>query len=533
MNRNGFLPSLEDMNFSGDIAVEKESTLTTKEAIKRAYQQFKLDQERRTGAAKRTDSPVITLTMLEVAPNDFFTKFEILAKNVTSKIINNISADEATIHISNHKKDPTNQELKETIIYIVVSEFNKIDRLDDEIRLLDPTDKDILLAMVINEIIGLGPLEPLWNDKSVTEIICNGPLDVQVEIRGVVRRIPSVKFRDKQHLKSLIDKLYGSINKQLSPVNPRERGRLHDNSRMYAVHDVIAPSGPNFNIRKHAEKYWTVLDIIKQGTANQELMHYLGNLIHSGVSFLVVGGTGTGKTTLTNAITGFFPDSSRIITIEENLEMKPHPGKLIAAPMECLPAKAGSQEEFGVTMRDLVRSSLQMRPDIILIGEVSDGAAYDLCQALNTGHSGGSTVHANDSIDAINRVTSLVSQEEFVKGNAVFDLIGAAFDIIIVVDRLSDGSRKITEVVEIGRNPVLADNGELTLPVKPLWDFKAESETDENGVEVLKTEWTKVGDLSDYRQKKHRLNLKRELEWEELLEISTYNVPEDKRGGLM
>lgn len=531
MSRNSFLPSLDDMNLSTEVK-ESEEVLSEKEATKRAYEQFKLDQTQRTGVSKRTESPVITMRMLEIAPENFFHKFEPLVKSVTSRIINSISADEATIHISNHKKDPTNQELKEIILYIVMSEFSKIDRTDNDVKLLDSIDKDIVLAMVINEVIGLGPLEPLWNEIKVTEIMCNGPHDVQVEIEGVVRKIPSVRFRDKEHLKSLINKLYGSINKQLSPVNPRERGRLHDNSRMYAVHDVVAPKGPNFNIRKHAEKYWTVLDIIRQGTANKEILEYLGNLIHAGVSFLVVGGTGTGKTTLINALTGFFPENNRILTLEENLEMKPHPKKLIAAPMECLPAKAGSDEEFGVTMRDLVRSSLQMRPDTILIGEVSDGAAYDLCQALNTGHSGGSTVHANDSNDAINRMVSLVSQEEFVKGPAVLDLIGAAFDIIIVVTRLSDGSRKITELVEIGRTPIVAENGELTLAVHPLWEFKLEKDEDEEGKPKLKADWKQVGDLSEYRQKKHRLNLKKKLSWEELLEISTYNVPEDQRGGL-
>lgn len=531
MSKSSFLPSLEDMNLTEE--VDTSNDITSKQANKYTYNQFNMDQTQRTGVSKRTESPVITLTMLEIAPEDFFDKFHVIVKTVTSKIINSISADEATVHISNHKKDPTNQALKETILYIVMSEFSKVDRIDNEIKLLNSVDKDIVLAMVINEIIGLGPLEPLWNEILVTEIMCNGPKDVQVEIGGVVRKIPSVKFRDKHHLKSLIDKLYGSINKQLSPVNPRERGRLHDNSRMYAVHEVIAPAGPNFNIRKHAEKYWTVLDIIKQGTANKDLMEDLGNMINAGASYLVVGGTGTGKTTLINALTGFYPDNSRIATLEENLEMKPHPGKLIAAPMECLPAKAGSSEEFGVTMRDLVRSVLQMRPDVVLIGEVSDGAAYDLCQALNTGHSGGSTVHANDSTDAINRLSSLVAQEEFVKGAAVFDLIGAAFDIIIVVDRMSDGSRKITEVVEIGRTPVLGENGELTLKAEPLWDFSVESIIDEDGNEVLDAEWKKVGELSEYRQKKHRLNLRKPMSWEELLQISTYNVPEEQRGGLM
>lgn len=524
-----FLPSLEDLSFSN---LKVDDAQEAKESSKRTYEQFILDQKQKTGVALRTNSPVITLEMIELAPENFFKKFEMQIKKVTTKIVNAISADESTIHIANHKKDPTNAELKEKILYIVMSEFSKIERTDNEVKIMDSVDKDILLALVINEIIGLGPLEPLWNFPRITEIMCNGPYDVQIEMFGQIRKIPSVKFRDKQHLKSLLDKLYGSINKQLSPVNPRERGRLHDNSRMYAVHEAVAPKGPNFNIRKHPEKYWSVLDIINQGTANKEIMEYIGNLIYAGASFLVVGGTGTGKTTLINALTGFYPENHRILTIEENLEMKPHPKKLIAAPMECLPAKAGSSQEFGVTIRDLVRSGLQMRPDVFLIGEISDGAAYDLCQALNTGHSGASTVHANGSSDAINRMISLVSQEEFVRGNATLDLIGAAFDLIIVVDRIEDGTRKITELVEIERTPIRGENNELTLGIKPLWEFSLKKDPEDPKGIKLKADWKQVGDLSEYRRNKHRLDIKDKLTWEELLEISTYNVPENMRGGL-
>lgn len=526
------LPSLSDIDFKESKIINTEENLSVfdeKEATKEAIKQFQLDQKTKKGVAKTTDSPVITFTMLEIAPKGFFDKYTLLAKSVTSEIINSISASDATVHISNHKKDPTNNQLKETIIYIVISEFSKIDRNNNQIKILNPIDKDILLAMVINEVIGLGPLEPLWNEKSITEIMCNGPKDIQVEVKGIIRKMPSVEFRDKEHLKSLIDKLYSSVNKQISPVNPQERGRLHDNSRIYAVHEVIAPHGPNFNIRKHSEQYWTPLDIIKRGTASPELLEYIGNLVHAGVSTLIVGGTGTGKTTLMSALTGFIPSNQRVITLEENLEMKPHPGKLIAAPMECIPAKTGTDAQYGVSMRDLVRGALQMRPDIILIGEVTDGAAYDLCQALNTGHSGSSTVHANDSIDSIQRLRSLVSQEEIVRGPAVLDLIGSAFDVIIVVDRFSDGSRKISEVVELGRNPIKAENGELTLDVIPLWDINITEFIDENQVSRFDAKWEQVNELSEYRQKKHRLNLYKKLTWEELLEISTYNLPEKQK----
>ena len=528
---NNFLPPID-----GSFGLEESPRENLKSSSKtspivsekEAYEQFKLDQKKRTGAAKRAESPIITLEMLELAPENFFDKFTRLNEIVSNKIIASVSSDDRSIHISNLKKDPTNNEFKETALYVVISEFSKIDRNDSEVRLLPSIDKDILLGLVINEIVGLGPLEPLRESKKVTEIICNGPFDVQVEIDGSLKKMSAVKFRNAEHLKSLIDKLYGSINKALSPMNPRERGRLHDNSRLYAVHQVIAPSGPNFNIRKHPERFWTPLDMVTKGTASKELMTDLGNLINAGCSFLVVGGTSTGKTSFTNAITGFFRESDRIITIEENLELKPHPLKLLAAPMECLPARAGSYAEFGVTMRDLLRSSLQMRPDAILFGEVSDGAAYDLCQALNTGHYGGSTLHSNNSEDAMARIASLVAQEEFVKGNAVFDLIGAAFDILIVIERLDDGSRKVTELVEVGRKPIKTSNGELILETKPLWEFKA-TKSDENGKII--GSWEKVGELSDYRRNKIRIDLKESLAWEELLEISTYNIPEELRGG--
>lgn len=528
--KKNVLPSLS----LDDVEVNLDKTNESlREAIRKTYKQFELDQKNRTGVAKRTGSPVITFNLLEIAPKSFFDELKPLAKIVTSDIINSISSSEATIHIANHKKDPTNAQLKETILYIVMAEFNKIDRTNNEIKILKPIDKDILLAMVIDEVIGLGPIEPLWRENRVTEIICNGPFDVQAEIGGIVRKVPSATFRDKTHLKALIDKLYSSINKQLSPTVPRERGRLHDNSRMYAVHEIIAPQGPNFNIRKHAEDYWSVENIIEKGTASVELMEDVGNMIHAGVSFLVVGGTGTGKTTLLNSLTGFIPNNDRIITLEENLEMKPHPGKLLAAPMECLPAKVGDGKEFGVNMRDLVRSSLQMRPDWILIGEVSDGAAYDLCQALNTGHNGASTVHANDSFDSLGRLSSLVSQEEFVKGPAVLNLIGSAFDIIIVVDRLGDGSRRIVEVVELGRNPIKGENGELTLQITPLWNFEAIDGFDDQGNKKIISKWTKVSELSEYRQKKHRLHLKQKLSWEKLLEIATYDFSkQSKEGGV-
>lgn len=520
------LPSLSNMDMEPQLPQKENRSVQEDfaEASKRAYKQFIADNENRSGLAKKTDSPIITYEMLRIAPAGFFKNLEEIGKLVSSEIINAMSSSASAALIPSHRKDPTNLELKETIIYVIMSEFNKIDRSNSEVKMLEDVDKDILLAMVLNEIMGLGPLEPLWVEKSITEIMCNGYGDVQIEIDGVVRKIPSVTFRDTSHLYDLINKLYSSINKQLSPVNPYERGRLYDNSRIFAVHDTIAPLGPNFNIRKHSEDYWTPLDIINKGTASPELMKYLGNLIYAGVSTLVVGGTGTGKTTLLSALTGFIPPQSRVITIEENLELKLHPEKFLAAPMECVPGRPGSGEQYSVSMRDLVRAALQMRPEFAIIGEVSDGAAFDLCQMLNTGHSGSSTVHANDAFDSLERLKNLVSQDGLVTGPAIFDMIGSAFDVLIVVDRLNDGSRKISEVVELGRTPIMLENGQLSLEIMPLWELELSESISSDGKVKLNATWKKVGELSEYRQKKHRMNLIKEKTWEELLEISTYNV---------
>lgn len=465
---------------------------------------------------------IINSDILLKAPDDFFVFYDKYVKEVVTRVQTSLAEDSTSETIAMSQADPTNEDLKKKARVNVTQAILKY--ADSSaggkfLSRLTASEMKVINALVINEMLGIGPLEPLWNDTEITEIIANGPDDVQVEIRGQIHQVPSCHFRNADHLMDLIQRLYKSINKEVTRNDPLVKGRLHDKSRMYAVHPFVAPDGPNFNIRRHSNDYFTPERIIGFDTADKEVMAYLGNMIHSGASYLIIGGTGTGKTSLLDALTSYIRPDKRGLTLEDNLEMKPHPKKLWAASMETISPKPGSLNDQGITMRDLVRAATQMRPETIIIGEVTDAAAYDLCQALNTGHDGGSTVHANGSADGMRRLMSLVSQSGLVKEHAAYDLIASAFDIVITLKRFPDGSRKIVEIGEVGYRPVTDDQGNRMLPIDPLWRFDTNIEmTREKG--KISGVWTQVGELSDRTREKLYLDIKPELTWEELEEIA-------------
>lgn len=510
------LPSLKDTSFGlGDGA--QGDKLDRESVIKMVLEGY--------NSKKNSGVDYLSSKVLLGAPKDFFNEYDEYVKQAVSALQDTIAqSDGGGAFLSAARKNREDKNLEAETFNRLDLEFTRftqgmIGRTISQ-RLKDSYKQIIWKAMVINELMGLGPLEPLRKDDSITEIMCNGPYDVQVEIGGNIRRVESCHFRDADHLQKLIDVLYQSIDKSISRNNPMDRGRLSDNSRLMVVDRVVAPDGPNLNIRRHSGDYWGPADILNTGASDKELMTYLGNLIYNDVSFLIIGGTGSGKTTLLNALTAYYRPDARIVTLEDNLEMKPHPKKLIAAPMETVPSKPGSQSP-GITMRDLVHASLQMRPEVIIIGEVTDGAAYDLCQALNTGHAGASTVHANSAEDGVSRLVSLVSQSELIKGRAALDLIGAAFDVVITVERLDqlDKSRKIVAVSELADRPTRnEENGEMELKLTPLWQFEANEELDENNKVTGK--WVQVGELSEHTKKKHHLNLTKPMSWEELQRIA-------------
>lgn len=458
-------------------------------------------------------SRFITTKILREAPANYFKRFDDDIQKAVSWIQTTLADQDKSEIVGLANANPTDEDLQEKA-YRTVKNFaiEYLDRLNYR-----GIDKEIVKVMVCHEITGFGRLEPLWRDRNIDEIICNSAHDIQIEINGRLEKVPACQFRDAQHLLNLIERLFTAIGKQLSRSTPLVKGRLHDSSRMYAVHPTVAPTGPNFNIRRHPERFWTPVDIVNNGSASEEMMTYVGNLVYKGCSMMVSGGTSTGKTSMLNALTGFYRPSARIITLEDNLEMKPNPNKLLASAMECKEPMPDRPNDHGVNMRDLVKASTQLRPECIIIGEVTDDAAYDLVQALNTGHYGASTTHANSETEAVSRLASLMSQSGLVTLDGSLPLIAAAFDIVIQVVKFPvDGSRRIASISEVAPFPVMGKHGAMMLPMNPLWRFVSEGIV--NG--KVKGRYEKVGEMSEFRTQRRQLDMERDLTWAELCELS-------------
>lgn len=465
-----------------------------------------------TGGIKA--SRYITTEVLIMAPAGYFDKYLNDVSRGVDYVRNKLADADKSDMIRTAQDNPTDDALQDRAFFLVhslASEFMKN-------SIWRETNRSIVVSFICNEIVGFGRIDPLWRDRSIDEIMCNGPKDIQIEIRGEITKVPGCYFNNQAHLMELIDRLYGAIGKTVSMTTAMVKGRLHDKSRMYATHPVISPDGPNFSIRRHPEKFWAPNDLVQRNSASPEMMSYIGNLIYKGASVAITGGTHSGKTSLLNALTGFYKPRVRILTLEDNIEMKPNPKKYLAAAMECRAPAVDRPSDKGVSMRDLVKGSLQLRPDAIIVGEVTDDAAFDLCQALNTGHAGMSTIHANSSVEAIPRIASLIAQGGLVTAEGSLELISSAFDVVVSVKHFPlDGSRRIVSVDEVGSTPVEI-NGRLTLPVYPLWKFIDEGL---NADGKVIGHWEQVGDISKERQERKLLNIEESLNWEDLKELSS------------
>jgi pilus assembly protein CpaF len=380
-------------------------------------------------------------------------------------------------------------------------------------------DRAFLIASVINEVLGLGPLEALWRDPKITEIIVDGPYRVLVEISGKLQQVPGAKFRDQEHLLGLCQQILGAIGRRVDVQHPLEDGRLPDKSRVNVVHPAIAPAGPLLTIRRHREEAWTVRELVGLGSFTPEIAEDLAFLINAGCSTLVLGGTGSGKTTILNALSGLMPAAARILTIEDNLELQLHPDRFVAA-MEARPASASGTGM--ITIRDLVKNSLRMRPDRIVVGEVRDAAAFDMLQAMNTGHNGSmTTFHANGADEAIDRLESMVMQAGELDPRGVRSLIAGSVDLLVVVERYpEDGSRRVSGVFEIPSRVEVDESGHQALTPIPIWEFihdetvfvDEDGHRDEEGNEItiqvpkVIGHYEKMNEVSGDLVKRHRLN---------------------------
>lgn len=509
---------LKEMNEKGDTFKYGDKYSETEAKIKARREELR--QQYPSGGLAAFQ--FITYDIIAGAPTDYFTRFEDYVQETTAQVQTALSDKGLSDHVGKASANPFDEKLQDEA-------FRKIQTITAEKLEHSPykgTEKQILIYMIASDILGLSRLEPLWRDRSIDEIICNGPFDIQVETRGKLHRVPACQFRNAAHLEGLLERIFSSIGKTLSVATPYLDGRLYDQSRIAATHRRISPEGPNVAIRRHPEKWWTAMDLIKFGSATEELFTDVGNWIYKGCSYIVIGGTSSGKTSLLNATSGFFNPEERILTLEDNLELKMHPNKLVGAPMEVVPPNPNKAGDRGVTMRTLVTACLRMRPNGIVIGEVRDGAMYDLCQALNTGHWGASTVHANSPEEGIYRMQSLATQSELVSADGALPLIASAFDFVIMQQHFpQDGSRKITCVAEIDPFPTINDQGRYELGINRIWEFQPD-DYDETDLDAKVTgEWVKVGEMSAARRKRRFLDMTRDLSWDELTEVA--KIPEE------
>jgi pilus assembly protein CpaF len=318
--------------------------------------------------------------------------------------------------------------------------------LDDDSIAINESERRTVVQSIQNEMLGLGPIEPLLADTTVSDILVNGPNRVYVERRGRLEAA-DVKFDSDAHLLRIIDKIVSRIGRRVDELSPMVDARLPDGSRVNAIIPPLALDGPVLSIRRFSVVPYGMDDLVKFGTLTPEMAELIYGLVKAKVNLLVSGGTGSGKTTLLNVISGAIPPNERIITIEDAAELQlqqPHVVRLESRPQNI----EGKGE---VTQRALLRNSLRMRPDRIILGEIRGAEVLDMLQAMNTGHEGSmTTIHANTPRDALTRLEHMMSMAGMqVSPRTMRQQISAALSVVIQISRLSDGKRKITSLQEI------------------------------------------------------------------------------------
>lgn len=304
-----------------------------------------------------------------------------------------------------------------------------------------------LTQEILNDVVGLGPIERFLADPTVSEVMVNSLNNIYVERRGVIEETSSA-FLSDEHLRRVIERIVGQVGRRIDESSPMVDARLLDGSRVNAIIPPLAVDGPALTIRKFAVEPFQVDDLIGFGTISEQLADVMKAVVAAGLNLLVTGGTGTGKTTMLNVLSGFIPGAERIVTIEDAVELQMRNQHVIR--LESRPPNIEGRGE--VTARDLVRNALRMRPDRIIVGEVRGPEALDMLQAMNTGHEGSiSTVHCNSPRDALSRLETMVLMAGVdLPSRAIREQISSAIDLIIHIHRFRDGSRRVTQVTEVG-----------------------------------------------------------------------------------
>ncbi|MFN8019728.1 MAG: CpaF family protein, partial [Acidimicrobiales bacterium] len=303
-----------------------------------------------------------------------------------------------------------------------------------------------LIQDVSDDILGYGPIDRLLKDEDISEVMVNGPNSVYVERSGKVEKT-TASFVDETHLRRIIDKIVGQVGRRIDEAQPLCDARLPDGSRVNAVIHPLAVGGPFLTIRKFSKDPYQIDDLIRFGTLNAASARLLQAMVVGKLNILVAGGTGTGKTTTLNVLSSFIPADERIITVEDAKELQLHQDHVLA--LEARPPNIEGKGQ--ITIRDLVKNTLRMRPDRIVVGECRAGEALDMLQAMNTGHDGSlTTIHANTPRDTLSRLETLVLMAGFdLPVRAIREQIASAIDCIVQLTRLRDGTRRITHITEI------------------------------------------------------------------------------------
>ncbi|HEX5437013.1 MAG TPA: CpaF family protein [Gemmatimonadaceae bacterium] len=310
---------------------------------------------------------------------------------------------------------------------------------------LSQAEREEVVEQIVYEVTGLGPIEPLFRDKKVTDILVNGPKDVYVERDGRLSRALTT-FRDDAHLLAVIDRIVSRVGRRVDESSPMVDARLPDGSRVNAIIPPLSVDGPVVSIRRFTAGI-TVQKLVESGALTQDMVNLLAGCVRARLNVLISGGTGAGKTTLLNALSSFIPSSERIVTIEDAAELRLQQEHVVR--LETRPPNSEGRGE--VLARDLVKNALRMRPDRIIVGEVRSAEALDMLQAMNTGHEGSlTTIHANAPRDALARLeTMILFAGTNLPNRAMREQISSALDLVIQVSRLTDGSRRVTSITEV------------------------------------------------------------------------------------
>jgi pilus assembly protein CpaF len=364
------------------------------------------------------------------------------------------------------RRDPVIDELRQKVHHHLIEELGPLlydkrmseddlrRRVQDQLHAaltkekapLSAADKAQLVQDVTDDILGYGPIDPLLKDPDTTEVMVNGPDKVFVERHGKIEAVP-VSFIDDQHLRRIIDKIVGQVGRRIDEGTPMVDARLPDGSRVNAVVHPLAIGGPFLTIRKFSADPFQIDDLVGFGTLTPQVARFIEACVLGRLNIIVSGGTGTGKTTTLNVLSSFIPDDERIVTIEDAKELQLRQEHVL--PLEARPPNIEGKGQ--VTIRDLVRNALRMRPDRIVVGECRSGEALDMLQAMNTGHDGSiTTVHSNSPRDTLARIETMTLMAGFdLPVRAIREQMASAIDLIVHLTRLRDGTRRITHVTEV------------------------------------------------------------------------------------